>query len=300
MLSWASRWRATTAGVGLAYTLTAPARRHYGVLSRPVGKTLEFDKYLPRGGEKGCPVVIAHGLFGNKGNWRGVARRLAQDTHRTVYCVDLRNHGTSPHSPLMTYDAMVADLRLFVRDHHLKDIVLLGHSMGAKAVMSYALDDPTGVNRLIIEDMSPVAYEDFTSITSIVDALVCLELSSLKTKSDAERYMKKTIPDIDEGTVKFLSTNLINEGGSFKWRCNLAAIARSINSIRVFPQFTEPYMGKTLFIYGTKSPYVAQEHFPLVQKLFPNTTTASLDVGHWLHAEDPNGFIRIVTDFLNH
>ena len=48
---------------------------------------------------------------------------------RPIYALDLRNHGLSPHSTPMTYEAMAADVHKFIQDKGLHRVALLGHSM---------------------------------------------------------------------------------------------------------------------------------------------------------------------------
>ncbi len=79
------------------------------------------------------PLVLLHGLLGSSTNFRSLLPKLSLQAKRKVWAVDLRNHGQSPHSEVMSYDAMCADLDHFFHDHGLKKVVLLGHSLGGKA-----------------------------------------------------------------------------------------------------------------------------------------------------------------------
>ena len=63
--------------------------------------------YTSHGAAVGTPIVILHGLLGSSGNWRSIARHLAE-RHR-VFALDLRNHGKSPHVESMSYPAMADD-----------------------------------------------------------------------------------------------------------------------------------------------------------------------------------------------
>ena len=83
---------------------------------------------------KGDPVIILHGFLGSSDNWRSMSRRLG--SHYQVFAVDLRNHGRSPHSDILDYDVMVADVREFMEQQALRRIMLLGHSMGEKLLCS--------------------------------------------------------------------------------------------------------------------------------------------------------------------
>ncbi|KIJ22249.1 hypothetical protein M422DRAFT_130130, partial [Sphaerobolus stellatus SS14] len=76
---------------------------------------------------------------GSKQNWRSLSKTLAASLNTDVYSLDLRNHGTSPHSSVMDYSTMAADVIHFCHKHHLKNVSLLGHSMGGKVVMALAL-----------------------------------------------------------------------------------------------------------------------------------------------------------------
>lgn len=38
-------------------------------------------------------IVIYHGITANKYEWTGIARKIADQTKRMVYCFDIRDHG---------------------------------------------------------------------------------------------------------------------------------------------------------------------------------------------------------------
>jgi esterase len=93
---------------------------------------LFFRKY-----GQGPPIVILHGLLGSSDNWLTQAKLLSSSY--TIYTIDQRNHGQSPHSDEFDYQSMVDDLATFVDEHQLSDPVLIGHSMGGKTVMNTGL-----------------------------------------------------------------------------------------------------------------------------------------------------------------
>jgi esterase len=107
----------------------------------------------------GAPLIILHGLLGSADNWRSMSRRLG--AHYKVFAVDLRNHGRSPHSDTFDYDVMTADLREFMEQQALRRVMFLGHSMGGKVAMQFAIDYSEQVDRLVIVDIAPKPYEPF-------------------------------------------------------------------------------------------------------------------------------------------
>lgn len=102
-------------------------------------------------------MVILHGLFGSSDNWLTQAKMFASDYH--VFTVDLRNHGLSPHDDAFDYASMVDDLDEFFRDHDLSGAILIGHSMGGKAAMNFAISHPDAVGQLVIVDIAPRSYD---------------------------------------------------------------------------------------------------------------------------------------------
>jgi esterase len=131
---------------------------------------------------KGRPLIILHGLLGSADNWRLMSRRLG--AHYKVLAVDLRNHGRSPHSDIFDYDVMTADLREFMEQQALRRIMLLGHSIGGKVAMQFAIDYSEQVDRLVIVDIGPKPYEP--SQRYILEALRSLDLTRCKSFADVD------------------------------------------------------------------------------------------------------------------
>ena len=106
---------------------------------------------------QGPAILLIHGLFGSLSNLGLLARDLVQD--HTVISVDLRNHGHSFHSDTMSYPAMAEDLNHLLTDLNISSAIVLGHSMGGKAAMALCNIAADKVNKLIVLDMAPVAYQ---------------------------------------------------------------------------------------------------------------------------------------------
>ena len=99
----------------------------------------------------GPNLIILHGLFGMLDNWKTLGKQL--EKYFTVYLVDQRNHGKSPHTPEHSYQLMADDLKEFMLQQNISTTYLLGHSMGGKTAMQFALNYPEMVEKLIVVDM---------------------------------------------------------------------------------------------------------------------------------------------------
>ena len=240
---------------------------------------------------QGTPAILLHGLFGTASNFATIQRRLA--TNRRVLAMDLRNHGRSPHDPVMTYAAMADDVIETMHAHGLGQAALVGHSMGGKVAMTLALQTPDRVTRLLVADIAPVAYPP--RYDAIVQALAALPLHPGLTRATADATLAAAVPD--PAMRQFLLSNL-RFGVAQSWRIGLSQIAAGLPAIMGWDA-TGHFDGPTLVLRGERSDYVLSEHRALFRALFPCARFATLrDAGHWLHADAPDAFIATADAFL--
>ncbi len=243
----------------------------------------------------GQPVVILHGLFGSCANWNSVAQYLAR--HYQVYCLDLRNHGNSDWAPEMGYAQMAADTLEFLHARGLQQATLVGHSMGGKVAMLFALSYPQHCPRLIVLDMAPARYP--TRFDGMIRAMQQVPLESLQKREQADQGLRSQVPAPE--LRAFLLQNLVRGRESWRWRINLPVLLAALEQIHDFPELPEDasYPQPTLFLHGADSDYLRPEHHPQIQRLFPAAQITALpNAGHWLHAERPVELCAHLLDFL--
>jgi pimeloyl-ACP methyl ester carboxylesterase len=247
-------------------------------------------------GDPGQPaIILLHGLFGSSANWGTVARHLGQKYR--VLVPDLRNHGQSPHDPDCGYEAMVADVLHLLDVEAFNEATLVGHSMGGKVAMHLALNHPQRVSGLAVVDMSPVRYtHDFYDV---VKGFRAVDLASIRNRSDADAQMAASVSFA--GVRAFLLQNLVKRPDGWAWRLNIDALAAAQNEITGFPEqdadavFTRPVS----FIYGELSDYVTPAYEPEIRRLFPLATLCPVaQAGHWVYAEQPQGFMDCLDAYL--
>jgi len=244
---------------------------------------------------KGDPFIILHGLLGSADNWRSISRRLG--AHYQVFALDLRNHGGSPHSEILDYDVMAADLREFIEQQALRRVVLLGHSMGGKVAMQFAIEHSEQVDRLIVVDIAPKAYEP--SQRYLLQALRSLDLSRYKSFADVDSALA---PEVSSQSLRqFLIKNLArDENGRLRWKIHLEAIDRNYDKLLRGLAPERSFNKPTLFIRGGRSNYIEDDDMPLIRQMFPQAEIATLPkAGHWVHVDAPEEFFQTVLHFLN-
>lgn len=242
---------------------------------------------------QGQAIVLIHGLFGSYENLGVIARALAGQWQ--VVNLDMRNHGRSDWHDSMSYALMAEDVKDTLDHLGLDQVILLGHSMGGKIAMEFALRYPERVNKLILADISPV--QNRPRHHEILSALDGIDLNNLQSRQQADQQLALSINET--GVRQFLLKSLYKEDKQFRWRFNIKALIANYPQLLEAPPSKGPYTGPTLFIKGAESDYLLPEHQSLIQQLFPNSKAKIImGTGHWLHAEKPVAFAKIVTDFL--
>jgi esterase len=242
----------------------------------------------------GRPLIILHGLLGSSDNWFSLAKVFAESFE--VYLVDQRNHGQSPHSDEFNYPLMVEDLHAFIQEHNLHQPAIIGHSMGGKTAMNFAVKYPHLLSQLIVVDIVPKAYP--VHHDHILDGLHAIDITTLtsRTEADAQLSNHVTEPDVRQ----FLLKNLYRTSdGKFAWRVNLTAIDAHIEEIGAGMQHEGTYAGPALFIKGARSNYYAIGDEQVIKSIFTKAEIVTLETGHWVQAEKPVEFSATVIEFLN-
>jgi esterase len=244
---------------------------------------------------RGDPLIILHGLLGSADNWPSMSRRLG--AHYQVFAVDLRNHGRSPHSDILDYDVMAADLREFMEQQALRRIMLLGHSLGGKVAMQFAIDYSDQVDRLVIVDIGPKPYEP--SQRCLLKALQSLDLTRYKSFADVDAALAAKISD--KSLRQFLLKNLAgDENGRLRWKIHLEAIYQNYDELLRGLSPERSFNKPTLFIRGGRSNYIEDDDARLIRQLFPQAEIVTLpEAGHWVHVDLPEEFFQTVVNFLN-
>jgi len=253
----------------------------------------------------GPPLVIVHGLYGSSDNWVNIGKRLAEK--HTVYMVDQRNHGLSAFANSHTFNDMRNDLEEFFEKHNIEKATLLGHSMGGKAAMWFALDFPEKVEKLVIADIAPKDYlllkEDsqFYLHQNILLAMMEIDFSKIKSRNDVDDFMAQKIDDVNirQFLLKNVAKDKVNH--QYKWRVNAGVLYDHLDEIvsGVNKNWLEDRIPITsypvIFIRGMKSKYILPEDEILIKEIYPDSRIIDIpDAGHWLHAEQPEKFMKAV------
>lgn len=254
--------------------------------------TLNYKQY----GSGSNTLIILHGFLGSLDNWHTLATAWGNANYN-VYALDMRNHGKSPHTAEHSIPLMVNDVKAFMEQHSLAHCNLLGHSMGGKVAMQFALTYPNMVSKLIVADIAPRAYKPGAH-DDVFNALQHVDLTKMQTRKQIDEQMAVYLGDF--GTRQFVMKGLErNDDNTYTWKFNISALAKNYPNILVELSegtFTKP----TLFLRGGQSLYLQDKDEVLIAKLFSHYSIATIaNAGHWLHADKPKEVYDVVVDFID-
>ena len=244
---------------------------------------------------EGTPLLILHGYFGMSDNWKTLGNKFSESYQ--VHSIDQRNHGRSFHADTFNYDVLVQDLYNYIEFHQLEKVHLLGHSMGGKTVMLFAVEYPELVDKLIVADISPRHYQPHHDL--ILQGLNAIDFSIQNSRKLVDEKFSEYIKEL--GVRQFLLKNVYwKEKGQLNFRFNLKSLTENNFQIgSALPPFTS-FEGETLFLKGGNSNYITERELPIIKTHFPDSKIVKIsNVGHWLHAEKPLEFYDAVMGFLS-
>ncbi|MBT8317373.1 MAG: alpha/beta fold hydrolase [Lutibacter sp.] len=244
---------------------------------------------------KGEPLLILHGYFGMSDNWKSLGNKFAE--HFEVHLIDQRNHGRSFHTDEFDYELLVEDVHQYILQKELTNVFVLGHSMGGKVAMQFAVTYPELVNKLIVADISPKYYKPHHEY--ILAALNSVNFTLHNTRKKVEEVLRIYIKEA--GIIQFLLKNVYwKSKGKLAFRINLHSLTENNAEVgEALPSFTH-FEGPTLFLSGENSDYITEEDIPLIAAHFSKYKIVTVKkAGHWLHAENPTQFYNEVVSFLS-
>lgn len=244
---------------------------------------------------EGRPIIFLHGLFGMLDNWQTFGKKMAENGYE-VFLIDQRDHGKSPTTEAFNYKLLANDLKDFVVDQGLNSAIIVGHSMGGKTAMQFAVDWPYLVDKLIIVDIAPKEYPN--GHQAIFDALLDYDLATIQSRSEVYEYLKSKLED--ESTIQFLLKNMnrLPEGG-YQLKMNLELLYKEYSNIISNVTIKDTIKVPTLFVKGALSNYIIKDDEMVIKSLFANVIIKEIpNASHWVHADQPQELSNVFTEFL--
>jgi pimeloyl-ACP methyl ester carboxylesterase len=270
--------------------------------------------YFDWGNPDAPPLVLVHGGRDHARNWDWVAEQLRDRWH--IIAPDLRGHGDSQWSQDGSYTmpGFIYDLAQLVHQRQLAPVTLIGHSLGGNVAVRYAGIFPAQVRRLVaIEGLGP-------SPKAMAARLARPLAERMRVWIEAQRSLARRVPrryqSIEDAIARMLEANKHltpqqashltrhgvrqNEDGSYSWKFDpylhvFPPVDVTVEDLeRLWASITCP----TLLVYGKQS-WASNPSEDGRARHFTNARVVMVEnVGHWVHHDQTDFFVRTVQDFL--
>lgn len=249
-------------------------------------------------------LVILHGLYGSSDSWMRIAKDLSD--FFTVHMPDQRNHGESFWSDKHNYSAMSEDLYLYLKSENIKSVDIIGHSMGGKVAMEFAVKYPQMINKMVIADISPRSHKallDYDKTSNFHLNLLSLMKSINLEEFSEYRELSKLLLPYGETVKNVIIKNIAKVDGKFSWKINVNSL---LNNLPEIMEGLDPddfidnkVKVETLFLQAENSNYITSSDKKLIDFIFSDYSIQVIpDAGHWLHYDNPSGTLAAIKIFL--
>ena len=253
--------------------------------------------YYRTGGEK-PPLVLVHGITDDGLCWLPVAETLAGQYD--VIMVDMRGHGLSeaPESGY-TLGNLAAELAELIKGLGLEQPILLGHSMGATAILVLAGLYPDLPKAILLED--PPAFWRFDRNNaqfseSRNDLEAWLASNKRKTHADLLAEVHANYPDWSESELE----PWINAKHRFSPSISALVHPQDIETLN-FPELLKHIICPAIFISADKELGAASsaEDIASLRESLPQLRVAHVaGAGHNIRRDQFESYIEIVEQVL--
>ncbi len=239
-------------------------------------------------------IYILHGVFGMLDNWHYTAKHLSEKYR--VITFDARNHGKSFHDSDCSYNAMAGDLKALMDYHKDESAIVLGHSMGGKTSLIFSDLYPNSLNQLIVIDIAPKAYP--AGHLEFIKAFQSIDFTKINNRKEADEAFTPFAPIAP--IRQFLLKNIESRSeGGYQLKININALAKQYPAIIGGINLTGKYHGRIDFIKGEKSGYIKEEDQVKLSQLFNEVHFHNVPkAGHWVHADNPEYFLNLLSSIL--
>jgi pimeloyl-ACP methyl ester carboxylesterase len=258
--------------------------------------------YLDWGNAGAQPLVAVHGFTSHAHSWDNFARAMRDKYH--VVALDQRGHGLTEWAA--DYHALrrVEDLAAFIDALQLRDVVLVGLSMGGRCVYQYTARNPSNVSKLVIVDIAP---EGAAAGTARINQGVQAQ-DVFDSPEEAFQVARQANPRPSDEDLRARTEHGLMQRDDGKWTFRYdAALRRTPGARRMAtPEEIEAdwqSLGNikcpTLLVRGESSDVLSPELAQRMVSSIPGCTFAEVpDSGHSVPLDNPRGFLEAVRGFL--
>jgi pimeloyl-ACP methyl ester carboxylesterase len=265
--------------------------------------------YAVWGDEGKPPLILIHGGRDHCRNWDRVA--LALNDRYTIYAPDLRGHGDSGWAlgSMYSLPEFVLDVATLVAELGEDPLTIIGHSLGGAIALQYAGTFPDRVRKVVaVEGLGPPTIEHQPAHLRMrhwIDHMHEMERRQPRryaSVEDATSRMREANPHLTTEMAHYLTLHGTrdNDDGTLSWKFDNYVRIRSPYGFNledaqdIWSRIQVP----VLLIKGAESwaPDPGKSGRAVTIRNYRSVTVQ--DAGHWVHHDQLDRFLEVVTEFL--
>lgn len=250
------------------------------------------------------PLFLLHGLFDCTLSWKPIADQLSSTF--SVHLLPLRNHRNAKRCPTMSFDEMADDVKVYADEHNIEKFTFVGHSLGGKTAMQFALKYPQMLEKAVVIDISPCRMNSLLESNALVTNLMnqVLAVKSLPL-SDFHSFAEfaNGISTFDDDTKRAIIGNIKYDGKTFSWQIDIDAVFNNFDKLTSgfdVDDFIDKKINvPTLFIKAMDSEFLPKSDYKAVKYIFPNSEIVEIpDCTHRIHFEKPKVLAEVIASAI--
>jgi len=222
-------------------------------------------------------LLFIHGAGGSHKVWEYQMKFFSD-----LVTIDLPGHGVGVGK--RTIDEYVESVKKFCDERGLKNIVMVGHSMGGAIVQKFALDHPESLKAIVLVctgaklRVTPLIFEaikkNYAQAIELITKLAFSNKATSETKEKAAEEMRNISPEVTYGDFE---------------ACDKFNIMDRLKEIKV----------PTLIICGLEDQLTPVKYSEYLKNNIPNSKLEVIvDAGHMVMQEKPKEFNEILEKFI--
>lgn len=251
------------------------------------------------------PIFILHGLFDCTLSWKPIADQLSSTF--SVHLLPLRNHRDAKRYPTMSFDEMADDVKQYADENGIEKFIFVGHSLGGKTAMQFALKYPQMIEKLVVVDISPCRMNSLLepnvlTINLLNQVMAIRNLPLADFHSLAE--FANGISSFDNDTKRAIIGNIKYDGKAFSWHLDIDAIFNNFDKLtggfNVDDFIEKKIEAPTLFIRALNSEFLPSSDYKAAKYIFPNSEIVEIpDCTHRIHLEKPKLLAEKISEYIS-
>jgi pimeloyl-ACP methyl ester carboxylesterase len=252
--------------------------------------------YLDWGNPDTLPMVLLHGLYGNAHYWDFFASNMSNQYH--ILALDQRGHGDSTWAGNYGPRDYVSDLEAFVVKLDLKEITLIGHSLGGINSILYAALHPDHIAKLVIIDIGP---EIASAGAERMLKEMLNEPDSFASLEEAASYIMQIQPSYSDIFLRHQLKHALKQdnSGKFTFKFDTALRDTNMRSPEWLWEYLELVVCPALILHGSDSDILLDNIAHRMCNCLPfGSITDISPAGHSIPGDNPQEFETAVRHFL--